>query len=180
MQQVPVVLSTLDKLLNWGRSNSLWPLTYGLACCAIEMMATGGSRFDFDRFGTIFRASPRQSDVMIIAGTLTKKHAEFMRRLYDQMPEPKWVISMGSCANTGGMFNTYATVQRVSHHFYIMAMLFILFDVEIVFMFPWAIDFKKLGLFGLVEMLGFVFFLTIGFIYALKRNALSWQNLEVK
>lgn len=72
MQQAPVVLSTLDKLLNWGRSNSLWPLTYGLACCAIEMMATGGSRFDFDRFGTIFRASPRQSDVMIIAGTLTK------------------------------------------------------------------------------------------------------------
>ncbi|WP_120943961.1 NuoB/complex I 20 kDa subunit family protein [Helicobacter labacensis] len=110
---LPIALTTLDHLLNWGRSNSLWPLTYGLACCAIEMMATGGSRFDFDRFGTIFRASPRQSDVMIIAGTLTKKHAEFTRRLYDQMPEPKWVISMGSCANTGGMFNTYATVQGV-------------------------------------------------------------------
>ncbi|EFX42056.1 NADH dehydrogenase subunit B [Helicobacter suis HS5] len=110
---LPIALSSLDRLLNWGRSNSLWPLTYGLACCAIEMMATGGSRFDFDRFGTIFRASPRQSDVMIIAGTLTKKHAEFTRRLYDQMPEPKWVISMGSCANTGGMFNTYATVQGV-------------------------------------------------------------------
>ena len=110
---LPIALTTIDKLLNWGRSNSLWPLTYGLACCAIEMMATGGSRFDFDRFGTIFRASPRQSDVMIIAGTLTKKHAEYTRRLYDQMPEPKWVISMGSCANTGGMFNTYATVQGV-------------------------------------------------------------------
>ena len=108
---LPVALTTVDKLVQWGRSNSLWPLTYGLACCAIEMMATGASRYDFDRFGTIFRASPRQSDVIIVAGTLTKKHSPFMRRLYDQMPDPKWVISMGSCANTGGMFNTYATVQ---------------------------------------------------------------------
>ncbi|WP_456450896.1 NuoB/complex I 20 kDa subunit family protein [Hydrogenimonas sp.] len=108
---LPVALTTVDKLLNWGRSNSLWALTYGLACCAIEMMASGASRYDFDRFGVIFRASPRQADVMIVAGTLTKKHAEFIRRLYDQMTEPKWVISMGSCANTGGMFNTYATVQ---------------------------------------------------------------------
>ena len=110
---IPVTLTSLDKLLNWGTSNSLWAMTYGLACCAIEMMASGASRYDFDRFGTIFRASPRQSDVMIVAGTVTKKHAEFVRRLYDQMPEPKWVISMGSCANTGGMFNTYATVQGV-------------------------------------------------------------------
>ena len=107
----PIALTSIDKFVNWGRSNSLWPLTYGLACCAIEMMASGASRYDFDRFGTIFRASPRQADVIIIAGTLTKNHAEFMRRLYDQMPDPKWVISMGSCANTGGMFNTYATVQ---------------------------------------------------------------------
>ena len=110
---LPVVLTSVDKLVQFGRSNSLWALTYGLACCAIEMMASGASRYDFDRFGTIFRASPRQSDVMIIAGTLTKKHAEFTKRLYDQMTEPKWVISMGSCANTGGMFNTYATVQGV-------------------------------------------------------------------
>ncbi|MFP4331801.1 MAG: NuoB/complex I 20 kDa subunit family protein [Campylobacterales bacterium] len=110
---LPVVLTTVDHLLNWGRSNSLWALTYGLACCAIEMMASGASRYDFDRFGTIFRASPRQSDLLILSGTLTKKHAEFLRRLYDQMPDPKWVISMGSCANTGGMFNTYATVQGV-------------------------------------------------------------------
>ncbi len=110
---LPVALTSVDKLVNWGRSNSLWPLTYGLACCAIEMMASGAARFDFDRFGTIFRASPRQSDVMILSGTLSKKHAEFTRRLYDQMTEPKWVISMGSCANTGGMFNTYATVQGV-------------------------------------------------------------------
>lgn len=110
---LPIALSTVDKILNWSRSNSLWGLTYGLACCAIEMMATGGSRFDLDRFGTIFRASPRQADLMIVSGTVTKKHAEFVRRLYDQMPEPKWVISMGSCANTGGMFNTYSTVQGV-------------------------------------------------------------------
>jgi len=108
---LPVALTTVDKLVQWGRSNSLWALTYGLACCAIEMMAAGASRYDFDRFGTIFRASPRQADVMVVAGTLTKKHAQFIRRLYDQMAEPKWVISMGSCANTGGMFNTYATVQ---------------------------------------------------------------------
>lgn len=109
---LPIALTTVDKLVNWGRSNSLWPMTYGLACCAIEMMAMGAGRFDIARFGgEVFRASPRQSDVLIIAGTLTKKHAEFIRRLYDQMPEPKWVVSMGSCANTGGMFNTYATVQ---------------------------------------------------------------------
>ena len=108
---LPVALTSIDKIVNWGRSNSLWALTYGLACCGIEMMAAGASRYDFDRFGTIFRASPRQADVLVIAGTLTKKHSEFLRRLYDQMTEPKWVISMGSCANTGGMFNTYATVQ---------------------------------------------------------------------
>jgi len=110
---LPVVLTTVDKLVNWGRSNSLWGASYGLACCAIEMMAVGGGRYDFDRFGTIFRGSVKHSEVMLIAGTLTKKHAEFTRRLYDAMPEPKWVISMGSCANTGGMFNTYAVVQGV-------------------------------------------------------------------
>jgi len=110
---LPVALTTIDKVVTWGRSNSLWALTYGLACCGIEMMASGASRYDFDRFGTIFRASPRQAELMVVAGTLTKKHAEFIRRLYDQMTEPKWVISMGSCANTGGMFNTYATVQGV-------------------------------------------------------------------
>jgi NADH-quinone oxidoreductase subunit B len=109
----PIALTTIDKIVNFGRSTSLWPMPYGLACCAIEMMASGASRYDFDRMGTIFRASPRQSDIIVVAGTLTKKHAEFMRRLYDQMPDPKWVISMGSCANTGGMFNTYATVQGV-------------------------------------------------------------------
>ena len=106
-----VLVLKLDELLRWAHASSIWPLSSGLACCAIEMMAAGAGRFDFDRFGTIFRASAKQSDVMIIAGTLSKKHAEFTRRLYDAMPEPKWVISMGSCANTGGMFNTYATVQ---------------------------------------------------------------------
>ena len=110
---LPIALTTVDKLVNWGRSNSVWAFTFGLACCAIEMMASGAGRFDFDRFGTIFRASPRQAEVMIISGTVTKKYAPFIRRLYDQMAEPKWVISMGSCANTGGMFNTYSTVQGV-------------------------------------------------------------------
>ena len=112
----PIKLTTVDKIVNFGRSNSLWPMTYGLACCAIEMMATGGSRFDFDRFGTIFRASPRQSDVIVVAGTLTKKHAEFMRRLYDQMPDPKWVISMGVCATSGGpYYESYSVVPGVNH-----------------------------------------------------------------
>ena len=113
MAESQIALTSLDRLTNWATSNSLWGMTYGLACCAIEMMAAGASRYDLDRFGTIFRASPRQSDVMIVAGTVTKKHAEFVRRLYDQMPEPKWVISMGSCANTCGVFNTYSTVQGV-------------------------------------------------------------------
>lgn len=110
---LPIMLTTVDKLVNWGRSNSLWFFTFGLACCAIEMMASGAGRFDFDRYGIIFRASPRQSEVMVISGTVTKKYAPFVRRLFDQMAEPKWVISMGSCANTGGMFNTYSTVQGV-------------------------------------------------------------------
>ena len=94
---LPVALTTVDKLVNWGRSNSLWPLTYGLACCAIEMMAAGASRFDFDRFGTIFRASPRQAEVMVVSGTVTKKYAPFIRRLYDQMAEPKWVLNGKLC-----------------------------------------------------------------------------------
>jgi NADH-quinone oxidoreductase subunit B len=109
-----IVFSTLEKLVAWGRSNSLWPMTFGLACCAIEMMASTDARNDLARFGSeVFRASPRQSDVLIVAGRLSKKMAPVMRRVYDQMPDPKWVISMGACASSGGMFNNYAIVQNV-------------------------------------------------------------------
>lgn len=108
-----VIVTTLDKIVNWARSNSLWPLTFGLACCAIEMMAAGASHLDLDRFGILFRASPRQADLIIVAGTVTYKMAPIVKRLYEQMPEPKYVIAMGSCACTGGIFNTYSTVQGV-------------------------------------------------------------------
>ena len=99
-----ILITSVDKLFNWARLSSLWPMTFGLACCAIEMMATGASRFDLDRFGIMFRASPRQSDVMIVAGTVTLKMATRLKLLYDQMPEPKYVISMGSCATCGGPY----------------------------------------------------------------------------
>lgn len=100
-----IILGNIDEILSWARKSSLWPLTFGIACCAIEMMATGASRFDLDRFGAgVFRPSPRQSDVLIIAGTVTAKMALRIRRLYQQMPEPKYVISMGSCSNAGGPY----------------------------------------------------------------------------
>src|SRR6266852_1802611 len=105
---------TLEELVKWARRNSLWPLSFGLACCAIEMMATGASRYDLARFGSeVFRASPRQADLMIVAGRVSQKMAPVLRHVYDQMVEPKWVISMGVCASTGGMFNNYAIVQGV-------------------------------------------------------------------
>lgn len=107
-----VVVTSVETLLNQARANSLWPLTFGLACCAIEMMSTAGSRFDIARFGSeAFRATPRQADVMIIAGRVSKKMAPVLRQIYDQMPEPKWVISMGACASSGGVYNNYAIVQ---------------------------------------------------------------------
>ncbi len=106
------VVAQLDKLVNWARSGSLWPMTFGLACCAIEMMHTAASRYDLDRFGLVFRASPRQSDVMIVAGTLCNKMAPALRKVYDQMAEPRWVISMGSCANGGGYYHYSYSVVR--------------------------------------------------------------------
>jgi NADH-quinone oxidoreductase subunit B len=109
-----VVVSRLDAVLNWFRKNSLWPMPMGLACCAIELMASGASRFDIARFGAeVMRFSPRQSDVMIVAGTVTYKMALAVRRIYEQMAEPKWVIAMGACASTGGMYRSYAVLQGV-------------------------------------------------------------------
>ncbi len=109
-----VLSTTLDKAVSWARGNSIYPLTFGLACCAIEMMASTDSRFDLARFGSeAFRASPRQADVMIVSGRVCKKMAPVLRQVYDQMPDPKWVIAMGDCASNGGVFNNYAVVQGV-------------------------------------------------------------------
>ncbi len=111
-----VIVTRVDAALNWFRKNSLWPMPMGLACCAIELMAAGASRFDISRFGSeVMRFSPRQSDVMIVAGTVTYKMAMAVKRIYDQMAEPKWVIAMGACASTGGMYRSYAVLQGVDH-----------------------------------------------------------------
>ncbi len=106
------LVTGMETLANWARSGSLWPMSFGLACCAVEMMHTACARYDIDRFGAVFRPSPRQSDVMIVAGTLTNKMAPALRKVYDQMPEPRWVISMGSCANGGGYYHYSYSVVR--------------------------------------------------------------------
>jgi len=109
-----ILFTSVEKMVNWSRANSIWPLGFGLACCAIEMMAIVGPRFDISRFGAeVFRASPRQADLMIVAGRVSIKMAPVLRLLYDQMPDPKWVISMGACASCGGVFNNYAILQGV-------------------------------------------------------------------
>jgi len=111
-----VIVTRADAVVNWVRSNSVWPMPMGLACCAIELMAAGGSRFDISRFGMeVMRFSPRQADCMIVAGTVTYKMAEVVRRIYDQMAEPKWVVAMGACASTGGMYRSYSTLQGVDN-----------------------------------------------------------------
>jgi NADH-quinone oxidoreductase subunit B len=109
-----IITTTLEQVVNWGRKYSMWPLTFGLACCAIEMMASGASRFDISRFGAeVFRGSPRQADLMIVSGRVSNKMAPVVKRLYEQMPYPKWVVAMGDCASVGGPFNNYAIVQGV-------------------------------------------------------------------
>ncbi|HWR52892.1 MAG TPA: NADH-quinone oxidoreductase subunit B family protein [Bryobacteraceae bacterium] len=109
-----VLVTSVDYVFNWARKSSLWPLTFGLACCAIEMIASSAARFDIARFGAeVFRPSPRQADLMIVAGTVTLKMGPVIQRLYEQMPEPKWVLAMGACAGVGGPFNTYSTLQGV-------------------------------------------------------------------
>ena len=105
LQEKGFVVTSVDAVMNWARTGSMWPMTFGLACCAVEMMQAGAARYDLDRFGIIFRPSPRQSDVMIVAGTLCNKMAPALRKVYDQMPEPRWVLSMGSCANGGGYYH---------------------------------------------------------------------------
>jgi NADH-quinone oxidoreductase subunit B len=112
-----VVTASLEKLVNWARRSSLWPAGFGLACCALEMIVTAAARYDLARFGMeVFRASPRQADLMIVAGTVTKKMLPAVIRIYEQMPEPKWVIAMGACASTGGIFDTYSTVQGIDQY----------------------------------------------------------------
>ena len=115
-QKIPdgILTTTVDKLVNWSRTYSTWPATFGLACCALEMMGAAMAHYDISRFGMeIFRASPRQADLMIVAGTLTKKMSPVLRTIYDQMAEPKWVLAMGACASTGGVFRSYHVVQGV-------------------------------------------------------------------
>ena len=113
-ERTPFLVAPLEKLINWARQNSLWPVQFGLACCAIEMMSTAASRYDMARFGMeVFRASPRQSDVMIVAGRVSQKMAPVLVTIYEQMLEPKWVVAMGDCSSSGGIYNNYAIIQGV-------------------------------------------------------------------
>ena len=158
-----IVTTSLDSLVNWARKSSIWPMTFGLACCAIEMMATGAAKHDLDRFGIIFRASPRQADCIIIAGTVTKKMLPVIKVVYEQMPEPKWVVAMGACACSGGIFDTYSVVQGIVEALPV--------DVYI----PGCPPRPEALLFGLMEMGVFIAILFVGYVYVWKKGALEWE-----
>jgi NADH-quinone oxidoreductase subunit B len=215
-----VMTTTVDKVLNWAASNSLWPFGFGLACCAMEMIAMLTPRYDVGRFGSeIIRATPRQSDLLIVSGRVSHRMAAPIRELYEQMLEPKWVMAMGACSSTGGMFANYAILQgvdkivpvdiyvpgcpprpeaviegvmniqkkikagippayepsRFSISYYLTAMLFIVFDIEIVFLYPLAVQLRQLQLFGFMELLVFVALLCIGYVYIWRKGALEWK-----
>jgi len=179
-----VILTTLDDLHNWSRLSSLWPLLYGTACCFIEFAALLGSRFDFDRFGLVPRSSPRQADLLIVAGTVTMKMGPALVRLYEQMPEPKYVIAMGACTITGGMFSADSTTAVRGVDKLIPVDLYLpgcpprpeaIFDVETVFLYPWAVAFSRLGLLAFIEALIFITILVIALAYAWRKGALEWS-----
>ena len=174
-----VITTTVERAVNWARKGSLWPMTFGLACCAIEMIAAVSSRYDMDRYGAgIFRASPRQSDLMIVAGTVCRRMAPVIRKIYDQMPEPKYVIAMAQQAKPKVMGQSEPfSDARIPFpvRYYIFAMLFVIFDVEVIFLYPWAVAFKAMGLIGLIEMMIFIGLFVLAYVYAWRKGALEWD-----